>query len=195
MSNTMPARDFAEAGLVPEGIYRFDVAKSEIQKFAAKRDNPDKGIKKGQEFKKLVVFLELLEELDGKYTPKGRNERLPDSFPLYGKSLRRLAGIYKAVTGTTPTIVTDEETGEEVIDFDAICDALTGGKAWGVVTHRARQAETSPGVYEDTDEIDAKFGWSFSDTPEGVKVPKIVQKRWEEEATKEAEGGVEELSI
>jgi hypothetical protein len=189
MSNTMSAKDFFEGGLVNEAVYRFEITKASVETLKAQRDNPSKGVKKGDEFKKLLVTFQLEEDHKGTYNPT-RKDRLIDSFPLYGKSLRRLASLYKAVTGSTPTVVTDEETGEDIIDFDAIADALAGGCAWGVVTHRNRQTETDDGTWEDTDEVDAKFGWSFAGSPEGVRVPKPVQERWNTAEEEEEEAAI-----
>lgn len=184
MSNTMKAGDFFKGGLVDEAIYRFEIVKAVIETKQAKKDNPSKGVKIGDEFQKLLVTLQLQEDKDGNYAPT-RKDNLIDSFPLYGKSLRRLAGLYKAVTGAVPTVVTDDN-GEEVIDFDAIADSLTGGCAWGVVTHRNRQEEQPDGTYEDTEEVDAKFGWQFASSPDAVRVPKVVQERWDAEALEAA---------
>jgi hypothetical protein len=181
----MSAKEFFTGGLVDEALYRFEITKTEVQTKKAKKANPAKGVEIGDEFKKLLITFELQEDDKGNYTPS-RKDRLVDSFPLYGKSLRRLAGLCKAVTGAPPTVVTDEDTGEEVIDFDAIADSLNGGCAWGCVMHRNRQEEKDDGTWEDTEEVDAKFGWSFAQSPESVRIPKPVQERIEKREAEEA---------
>ena len=167
----MKAQEFFEAGLVEENIYRFDVDMMEVRTYKVRDPKPGQNT----EFQKIVGRLTLRESQDGSYeVAPGKNpDAITESFPLYGKSLRRLAGLYRAITGTTPTVVVNDE-GEEVIDFDAIAAELRGGSAWGVVTKRNRQEKNDDGVYEDTEEVDSKFGWSFADSPDGVRVSKVL---------------------
>jgi hypothetical protein len=157
--NTMPAKDFFTSGLPDEGIYLFEIDRARVQEYTNQQT--------GDKYKKLLATFVLQENHDGSYKPRSK-DRVSESFPLYGKPLRRLANLYKAVTGSTPTVTVDK-TGNEVIDFDAIADEINGGLAWGPLSHRKRQERKEDGTYEDTDETDAKFGWSFSDKPDGVR--------------------------
>jgi hypothetical protein len=165
--STMPATDFFKAGLPDEDIYLFEVERMRVQEFTNKEN--------GSKYKKMLGTFMLKENHKGTY--KGK-DRVSESFPLYGKSLRRLANLYKAITGQTPVVVVNEE-GEEVIDFDAIADELNGGRAWGPLSHRKRQRRTEDGTYEDTDETDAKFGWSFADKPDAVRPPAALAAKLE----------------
>jgi hypothetical protein len=155
--NTMPAKDFFTGGLPAEDIYLFEVERMRVQEYTSQKD--------GSKYKKMLGTFVLLENRLGTY--KGK-DRVSESFPLYGKSLRRLANLHKAITGSTPVVVVNE-AGEEVIDFDAIADGLNGGRAWGPLSWRKRQQRKDDGTYEDIDDTDAKFGWSFSDKPDGVR--------------------------
>jgi hypothetical protein len=165
--NTMAAKDFFTGGLPDEGIYLFEIDRMRVQEYTSK--------KTGDKYKKMLGTFVLQSNHDNTYQPRSK-DRVSESFPLYGKSLRRLANLYKAVTGRTPVVTVDEE-GNEVIDFDAIADELNGGRSWGPLTHRKRQVETSEGVWEDTDETDAKFGWSFADKPDDVRPPKNLAEK------------------
>jgi len=155
----MKAKDFFTGGLPDENIYRFSIDNMKVKEYRNKETN--------EPYTKMVGNFVLKESIDGSYKPKSP-ERVNESFPLYGKSLRRLANLYKAIMGNTPVVTVNDE-GEEVIDFNAIADELNGGVAWGALSHRKRQQKQDDGTYEDTDETDAKFGWSFSDTPEEVR--------------------------
>jgi hypothetical protein len=157
----MAARDFFEAGLPDEGVYRFTIDKMQVREFTSQTT--------GEKYKKMIGSFVLEEDSLGSYEPRNK-DRVSESFPLYGKSLRRLANLFKAVTGRTP-VVTVNEDGDEVIDFDAMADELNGGSAWGPLMHRKRQQRQEDGTYEDTDETDAKFGWSFAEKPDAVRVP------------------------
>jgi hypothetical protein len=159
----MPAKDFFKAGLPDEGIYLFEIDRMRVQEFTNGET--------GEKYKKMLGTFLLESNHDGSYEPRNNKERVSESFPLYGKSLRRLANLYKAVTGQTPVVTVNEE-GQEVIDFNAIADELNGGRAWGPLAHRKRQQKKDDGTYEDTDETDAKFGWSFADSPDGVRPSK-----------------------
>ena len=159
MNDTMRATDFFKAGLPDENIYRFEISSMRVKEYT-NQDTQEK-------YSKILGSFVLQEAIDGHYDPR-KKDRVSESFPLYGKSLRRLANLYKAIMGTTP-VVTVNDKGEEVIDFAAIADELNGGIAWGALAHRKRQQKNDDGTYEDTDETDAKFGWSFADTPEGVR--------------------------
>ena len=165
--NVMPARDFFEAGLPSEGVYRFEIDRMQVREFTSQQT--------GDKYKKMIGTFVLQEDSQGTYEPRSK-DRVSESFPLYGKSLRRLANLFKAVTGTTPIITVNDE-GSEVIDFDAMADELNGGTAWGPLQHRKRQQRLEDGTYQDTDETDSKFGWSFASTPDNVRVPHDLAAR------------------
>jgi hypothetical protein len=181
----MPAKEFFEAGLVDENIYRFEIVNMEVREY--KKRDPKPG--ESPTFEKMVGSFELKESADGTYelAPGKNPQKITESFPLYGKALRRLASLYRAVTGTAPTILVDEDTGEEIIDFQAMAAELRNGLAWGVVLKKNRQEKNAEGVYEDTDEVDSKFGWSFASSPDQVRPPKELAERLEREAAAAAE--------
>jgi hypothetical protein len=181
--------DFYKAGLVDEGIYRFEVNQAKIIDVPIKKEN----LKEGgpTHFQKMLIQTTLVENSFGTYNPaEDRGARITESIPLYGKALRRLAAIYRALTGQPSVVRLSEETQKEIIDYPAMAASMGGTSAWAAIMYRNRQ-EKNPdtGKYEDTDQVDAKYGWSFAQSPEQVRAPDDFLKR-----IQEAEEAIEETA-
>jgi hypothetical protein len=190
------SEDFWKAGLVDEGIYRFEVLKADVRKYpisAERREKDANGHPIGPtHFRKLVVRTQLLEDSLGVYEAGRSTDIITESIPLYGKSLRRLAKFYQALTNSTPVVRIEEGTGKELIDYDAMAASMGGCIAWGAVVHKNRQKKNpDTNQYENTDEIDSKYAWSFAQSPDQVRAPQELQKKLAEIQQKLESGDTE----
>ena len=157
-SHIVTADDFAKAGLLDEGVYNFKVTKMWKQT----KDG------KNGEYEVITGILTPFERAH--FNEEGGIEDIEEldfargefqDFPLGGKGLGRLKGLYKIITGTLPQGSLNPDTGRYEIDLLAVAEETVGGTAWNAYTY------TEPD--KDTRAVYGRIGFNFQKQPKAIK--------------------------
>jgi len=157
-SHVIDADDFAKAGLQTEGVYHWTVTKMFKQTKTGKNGDYDVITGILTPFERAIFNpgggVEDIEELD---FARGEFQ----DFPLNGKGLGRLKGLYKVITGTLPQGVLNAETGRYEIDLLSVAEECVGGTAWNSYTHTKPDQQTRA--------IYGRIGFNFNKGPKAIK--------------------------
>lgn len=157
-SHIIDADDFAKAGLLDEGVYNFKVTKMWKQTKSGKNG----------EYEVITGILTPFERAH--FNEDGGVEDIEElefargefqDFPLNGKGLGRLKGLYKVVTGTLPQGTLNAESGRYEIDLLAVAEETVGGTAWNAYTYTEPDKETRA-VY-------GRIGFNFQKQAKPIK--------------------------
>ena len=157
-SHIIDADEFAKAGLTDEGVYNWKVVKMWKQSKDGRKGPYEVITGLLQPFERAHFTsdggVDDIEELEF-----ARNEF--QDFPMNGKGLGRLKGLYKVITGQLPQGILNPDSGRYEIDLLAVAEECVGGTAWNAFTH------TKPD--EKTRAIYGRLGFNFNKAPKAIK--------------------------